>query len=133
MRRSYYSLWEKLTGDSSVQFVEGDFFRWLTAQNIMTRLMLASSLMRSLLDMEHTPDCHLSASHAAFYQLDGLRRFARHLCPKGIFALWSNQHSNDDFLRRHCSIFAGASEVKILFHNTLRNLEFIQGMYLEEG
>lgn len=116
-----------------MQLVEGDFFRWLTAQNIMTRIMLASSFMRSLLDIEHAPDCHLSASHAAFYQREGLRRFARHLRPNGIFALWSNQHPNDDFLTPHRSIFAGASEVKILFHYTLQNREFIQGMYLELG
>ena len=37
-----------------------------------------------LLHKDHTSDFHLSASHAAFYQHNGLRRVANNLCPRGI-------------------------------------------------
>ena len=74
---------------------------------------------------EHTSDFYLSASHVAFCRPDSLRRFARYLRPKDIFAQWSNQPSDDDFLTRQRSVFAGASRVKIPFHNTLEYREFI--------
>ena len=108
-----------------MQFFKGDFFKWVIAQNGITCLMLATSSIRSLLDIKHTSDFYLSASHIAFCGPDGLRRFARYLRPKDIFAQWSNQPSDDDFLTRRRSVFADACRVKIPFHNTLEYREFI--------
>ena len=124
---------EQLTSDPRVQFVEGDFFRMADSTEGFDPSHAGQQFHAILLDIDHTPDFHLSAEHASFYQTTGLRRFARHLRPKGIFALWSNQPPDDDFLARLRSVFSGASAIEIPFHNPLQNREFIQSIYLAQG
>ena len=91
---------ERLTGDPRAQFVEGDFFRMADSTDGLDPSHAGQQFHAILLDIDHTSDFHLSAWHAAFYQHNGLRRFANNLCPRGIFALWSNQLPDYDFLTR---------------------------------
>lgn len=125
-------LGEQLAGDSRVQFILGDFFRMADSTDGFDPSYAGQQFHAILLDIDHTPNLHLSASHASFYQPAGLRRLARHLRPKGIFALWSNQRPDNDFLLRLQSVFAAASAVEIPFHNSLQNREFIQSIYVAQ-
>ena len=52
----------------------------------------------SLVDIDHSPSHLLHPSHAGFYTADGLRRLAAHLHPGGVFALWSNDPPDADFI-----------------------------------
>ena len=67
-----------------------------------------------LLDIDHAPDHLLHPSHAGFYTVEGLARVQRWLHPGGVFALWSNDPPEPEFLQRlrHCFADAGAHEVR---------------------
>ena len=51
-----------------------------------------------LVDIDHTPRHLLDPSHAAFYEAAGLARLAAHLHPGGVFALWSDDPPDPEFL-----------------------------------
>lgn len=51
-----------------------------------------------LLDIDHSPQCLLRSSHAAFYTADGLKRLSERLHAGGVFALWSAERPEESFL-----------------------------------
>lgn len=69
------------------------------------------------LDVDHTPRHHLHPSHASFYEADGLALLADRIRPGGIFALWSDDDPDEDFLGVARSIFASAEGHRIEFPN----------------
>ena len=72
-----------------------------------------------LLDVDHSPTHLLHPSHAAFYEVDGLRRLAAQLRPGGVFALWADQRPDPDFLERLGEVFEVASSERVWFPNPL--------------
>ena len=87
----------ELTADNRCRLVNDDFFA-----TVDRGLTLPSGLAREvdaiLVDIDHTPRHHLDDGHAGFYQPNGLRRVRDHLRPGGVFALWSDDPPDDDFL-----------------------------------
>jgi len=59
-----------------------------------------------LLDVDHTLRHVLHPSHADFYSPAGLRSLTRHLLPEGVFALWSDDPPDPDFLAALDEVFA---------------------------
>lgn len=51
-----------------------------------------------LVDIDHTTRHFLHPSHAPFYEVDGLRRLADRLHPGGVFALWSDDPPDAEFI-----------------------------------
>src|SRR3546814_1962479 len=51
-----------------------------------------------LVDIDHTPRHVLHHSHAPFYTAEGLSRVVERLHPGGVFALWSDDPPDDDFM-----------------------------------
>lgn len=51
-----------------------------------------------LLDVDHSPRHVLDHSHADLYTAAGLRSLARHLTDRGVFALWSDDPPDADFM-----------------------------------
>ena len=72
-----------------------------------------------LVDIDHTPSHHLHPQHAPFYSESGIREMARHLTPGGVFALWSDNPPDDDFLAVLAAVFAQVSAEVITFDNPL--------------
>lgn len=72
-----------------------------------------------LLDIDHTPRHVLHPSHAAFYTAAGLRRLSRHIRPGGIFALWSDDPPDDDFLAVLAEVFDTSAAHVVTFPNPL--------------
>jgi hypothetical protein len=60
-----------------------------------------------LLDIDHTPGQLLAGEHADFYTEEGLRRLKQRLKPGGVFALWSNDKPEPEFLERLRGVFGG--------------------------
>ena len=58
-----------------------------------------------LLDVDHTPRHQLDPSHADLYEVAGLRALAAHLRAEGIFALWSDDPPDDDFMTKLAEVF----------------------------
>jgi hypothetical protein len=72
-----------------------------------------------LLDIDHSPSGLLHPRHGAFYQPEGLRLFATHLYKGGVFALWSDDPPDDEFLRALDTAFATARVHIVTFPNPL--------------
>ena len=104
---------ELLIGDPRTQLVLDDFF----------------AVMRSapepedahydaiLLDVDHSPRHQLDPSHSDLYTVTGLHALAAHLKPDGVFALWSDDPPDDEFLDKARTIFAQVQAHVIDFPN----------------
>lgn len=72
-----------------------------------------------LLDVDHSPRHQLDATHADLYTVEGLRALDRHLQTDGVFALWSDDPPDDDFLRALRAVFDRAAAHVVDFANPL--------------
>lgn len=79
-----------------------------------------------LLDIDHSPTSWLHTTHTAFYTPEGLSTIAQHLSPRGIFAIWSAERPDAEFLTRLEAGFASVEAHEIAYvhpmlHETERN------------
>ena len=72
-----------------------------------------------LLDVDHSPRHTLDPSHADLYTAAGLGRLAAHLADRGIFALWSDDPPDADFMTVLASVFHEARAHEVTFDNRL--------------
>jgi spermidine synthase len=119
-----------LTADPRCRFVRGDFFALAASTEGFDPDLPARLFDAILVDIDHSPDFLLDPQNAAFYQPAGLKRFAAHLRPHGVFGLWSNELPDESFTARLAAVFAEARAERVTFHNPLQNREFIQTVYL---
>ncbi len=112
-RRGLLPVSAALTDDPRTTLVPGDFFA------LMRREPEASRYDAILLDVDHSPRHQLDASHADLYTIDGMRALARHLTPRGVFALWSDDPPDEEFLARASVVFAAVVAHIVDFHNPL--------------
>jgi spermidine synthase len=73
-----------------------------------------------ILDVDHSPRHLLSPTHAGFYTADGTAHLASHLLPEGVFALWSNDPPDEDYLTTLRSVFPDARAEVVEFDNPLQ-------------
>ena len=83
-----------------------------------------------LLDIDHSPRNLLHPDNATFYQAEGLRALAAHLHPGGIFALWSDDPPDEDFLGLLDTAFATARAHVVTFPNPLLEGESASTVYV---
>ena len=102
-----------LTGDPRTSLVLDDFF------DLMRRDPGEQTYDAILLDVDHSPRHQLNPSHADLYTPDGLRRLARHLRDGGVFALWSDDPPDDDFMTTVGAVFATTDAHVVEFANPL--------------
>lgn len=72
-----------------------------------------------LLDIDHSPDSLLHASHGRFYTGEGVRRLRDRLRPGGVFSLWSAEQPTDAFIRRLRDVFDDVASHTITFRNPM--------------
>ena len=118
---------EALSGDPRCSFVRGDFFR-LAATGFDPSLP-GRKFDAVLVDIDHTPDHHLDEQHAGFYTRDGLLELKSQLKPGGVFALWSNDESDDDFVNLLRSVFDSAEGRDVRFANPYSNELAVNSVY----
>lgn len=102
----------ELIGDIRTTLVHDDFFALMRAEP--TKIYDAI-----LLDVDHTPRHQLDPSHADLYTVAGLTRVNRHLADGGVFALWSDDPADDEFMQRLGSVFVNAAAHAVSFDNAL--------------
>jgi hypothetical protein len=83
-----------------------------------------------LLDIDHSPRHLLHAEHSKFYDPAGLCQLTTYLYPGGVFALWSNDPPDDEFLEALDSTFATSKAHVVTFHNPLQNCEAASTVYV---
>lgn len=107
-----------LTGDPRTTLVHGDFFA-LAAGAAGFGEGVPAPVHAILLDIDHTPTHVLHPSHAAFYSAEGLSALRGHLHPGGVFALWSDDPPDEEFLELLLDGFTSAQAHLVPFANPL--------------
>ena len=124
----------ELTADSRCRFVHGDFFA--LAADPATGFDPDRAGRRFdavLLDIDHTPNNILDPSHASLYSSGGLRSLAAHIEPGGVFAMWSDDPPEDDFMRSLREVFADVGSEVVTFWNPILEKHSKSTVYLAKG
>lgn len=87
-----------LAADVRTRLVHGDFFAMAAGSQGLDPSQPGRRFDAILVDIDHTPRHHLHPSHADFYTPDGMAALKRWLQPDGVFALWSDDPPDPDFL-----------------------------------
>lgn len=122
-QRGLVPLGPELTADARCTLVQGDFFALAAA----AQLPLCDVL---LLDVDHTPRHVLHPSHAALYTPAGLAGLAAGLRPGGVFALWSDDRPDEEFLAELAGAFTTARAHEVPFANPLTGGESSNTVYV---
>lgn len=115
-RRSLVPLGAELTEDARCELVHGNFFE-LAAQEGGLTSGSSPTVDVVLVDIDHSPRHLLDPRHAPFYDRDGLCRLAAQLPAGGVFALWSNDPPDDEFVDRLDADFRDAEAHLVTFPN----------------
>jgi spermidine synthase len=128
-RRGLVPLGVELSSDPRAELIHGDFFALVDSPGIDSRNP-GRGFHAILVDIDHSPRHVLRPSHAALYGPSGLRRLATHLCPGGVFALWSNDPPDETFHASLAEVFATCEAHVVRFHNPLQNRDAANTVYI---
>ena len=128
-RRGLVPLGPHLTTDPRCRFVHGDFFH-LVASPAIDPENPGRKFNAILLDIDHSPRNLLHPRHAAFYESAGLRQVASHLKAGGVFAMWSDDPPDEDFLHSLESEFGNSRAHIVSFPNPLLDNESASTIYV---
>ena len=126
-RRGLVPLGPKLTGDSRCHLIHADFFALAGSS---AGFDAGRKFHAVLLDIDHSPRNLLAPRHAAFYSPPGLLALASHLHPGGVFALWSDDAPDADFLGSLRTTFASAEAHVVIFPNPLLERDSASTVYV---
>jgi spermidine synthase len=116
-------------GDPRCRLVHGDFFAMAAGagfdpQEPGRRVHVIA------LDIDHSPRHLLRPAHAEFYTTDGFRRLAGHLHPGGVFALWSDDPPDAEFVAVLETVFTACAAHVVTFPNPIRGGESANTVYV---
>ena len=128
--RGLVPLAEKLTHDPRSRMVQADFFACAQSADGFDPEQPGRQFHAVLLDIDHSPRHLLHPPHATFYQATGLRALAAHLYPGGVFALWSDDPPDEEFLAILDTAFAISRAHVVSFPNPLLERESASTVYV---
>ena len=120
----------QLTGDPRCRLVHGDFFALAASAEGFDPEAAGRRFHAVLLDIDHSPRNLLHPRNGAFYSPGGLRALAGHLQANGVFALWSDDPPDDDFLAALRAVFTSAEAHVVKFANPLLECESASTVYV---
>jgi spermidine synthase len=106
-----------LAADERLRLIHGDFFALTRGGAGYDPDAPGRRFDAILLDIDHSPRHVLDASHEPFYMPQGLADLTDHLRPGGVFALWSDDPPDDDFVGTLRSVFATVDAHVVDFPN----------------
>lgn len=121
----------ELTSDPRCHLVHGDFFA-IVAHGDGFGPDAPALVHAILVDIDHTPRHLLHPSHAPFYEVDGLARLAARLHPGGVFGLWSDGGTDEQFLADTRSVFASCVAHTVTFPNFHTGADSASTVYVAE-
>ncbi|WP_435748402.1 spermidine synthase [Microbacterium sp. PMB16] len=104
-----------LVGDARTTLTHDDFFA-------VVRAAPDDAARRHdaiLLDVDHSPRHTLDPTHADLYTEAGLTALAQHLADRGVFALWSDDPPDDEFMITLAAVFDDCRAHVVDFDNRL--------------
>ena len=108
----------RLSADPRCRLVEGDFFARTAADGPLVPGG-ADRVHAVVVDIDHSPRQVLHAAHGGFYTPAGLQRVVDRLHDGGVFALWSDEPPDDEFLTVLRSVLPEAAAHVVAFDNPL--------------
>ena len=130
-QRGLVPLGAKLTADARCRLINGDFFDLAhPAGQGFDHEAPGRRFHAILLDVDHSPRNLLHSRHGAFYEPAGLRSLTNYLHPGGVFALWSNDPPDKDFLQSLATSFAASQAHVVTFHNPMLNRNAANTVYV---
>jgi len=129
-RHGLVPLGNKLTHDPRTRTVHADFFERAQSADGFDPEQPGRKFHAVLLDIDHSPRNLLHLRNAAFYEADGLRALEAHLHPGGVFALWSDDPPEEQFLELLGRAFANVRSHVMTFPNPLTEAESASTVYV---
>ena len=118
-----------LTSDPRCRFVHGDFFA-MSHGDGYDPAQAGRLCDAILLDIDHSPTHVLDRGNAGFYGIEGMRAVASHLRPGGVYAMWSNDPPEPQYMSILAEVFADVAAEVITFPNPLQNREATATVYV---
>lgn len=118
--RELVPLGKVMNSDPRCRYVLGDFFA-LAADPVrgFDPKQAGRKFHAVLLDIDHSPRNLLAAQNAPFYTPEGLGKLAEQLHPGGVFALWSDDAPDEQFITDLETIFGEVQTHVVKFPNPL--------------
>ncbi len=118
--RELVPLGKIMNEDPRCRYVHGDFFALAAAPEIGFDPSFPGRKFHAvLLDIDHSPRNLLASQNADFYTREGLGKLADHLHPGGVFALWSDDAPDAEFILDLESVFPTVRTEVVSFPNPL--------------
>lgn len=130
-RQTLVPLGATLTADPRCRFVLGNFFDIATnPYKGFEPGKPPEPVDAILLDIDHSPMAFLNERNSDFYTPPSLLRMTRHLRSGGVFAMWSNEAVDEDFLNLLSGVFATVDSHVISFDNPLQDTHSANTIYV---
>jgi spermidine synthase len=104
-RRGLVPLGSELNSDGRCRLVCGNFFALAGSVDGFDHEAPSRRVHAILLDIDHSPRQRLADGDDDFYRREGLVRLSKHLLPGGVFAVWSNDPPDDEFMTELKKVF----------------------------
>ncbi|MBL9209645.1 MAG: hypothetical protein JNL92_04205 [Opitutaceae bacterium] len=125
--RGLVPLGAQLTADPRCRFLQGDFFALAMAP---TGFVPGHRFHAVLLDIDHSPCNLLDERNAAFYSAAGLSGLAAQLHPGGVFAMWSDDAPDQDFMELLMATFPTVRAEVVRFPNPILGCDSASTVYI---
>jgi len=129
-QRGLVPLGSTLNNDPRCRLIHGDFFALAASTAGFDPASPTRRFHCILLDIDHSPRNLLHPRHGSFYSPAGLHALAAHLEPEGVFALWSDDPPDDEFILTLKAVFATVKAHIVKFANPLLDRESASTVYV---
>ncbi len=119
-----------LTGDARCRLIEGDFFALAAGAEGFAAEEPGRLFDAVLLDIDHSPRDLLNERNATFYTPEGLKALAAKIRPRGIFAMWSDEAPEEDFMQVISSAFETVRAHVVTFTNPILESDSASTVYV---
>ncbi|THV38666.1 spermidine synthase [Glycomyces buryatensis] len=119
-----------LAADPRTRLIQGDFFAAAAGRSAFDPEAPNRQFDVVLLDIDHSPRFLLNSAHASFYNQEGLEEMSDHISDGGVFALWSDDPPDEDFMAVLEEVFVDVEAHRIWFDNPLTGGKASNTVYL---
>jgi spermidine synthase len=128
-RRGLVPLGAQFTGDARCRLVHGDFFA-MVRSGLHDGAGALEPVDVIAVDIDHSPRHVLHPDHADFYTEAGTRTLLDRLRPGGVFALWSDDPPEEEYLTVLRTVFDRAEGHLVTFANPVTGGTSTNGVYV---
>lgn len=119
-----------LNADPRCRYVLGSFFDMAVSASGFDPRAPGKVVDAILLDIDHSPRALLNDANASFYNVESLGLMAAHLRPGGVFAMWSNEPPDQQFMEILSALFTDVDAKVVAFYNPFQNRESTNTVFL---